>query len=64
MMDGAGLLAEMMDSIPTHQLDRIQAKCAEDPHRAVATDEFAAMLCDERMFGTDAIIRKKRSGAI
>jgi len=51
--------AALQTSIPGHQLDKIEAKWIQNPKHVVGTEEFAAVLADERMFGVDAVLRKK-----
>jgi len=52
-------MAALQATIPGHQIDKIEAKWVKNPEHVVGTEEFAAVLADERMFGVDAILRKK-----
>ncbi|MSO88745.1 MAG: hypothetical protein EXQ89_02020 [Rhodospirillaceae bacterium] len=58
LKDRARKMADLMKEIPTDQANEIERSILHDRGRAVATDQFAAMLEDERMFGRDAILRK------
>ncbi|HEY2010583.1 MAG TPA: hypothetical protein VGH23_16460 [Rhizomicrobium sp.] len=54
----ADRLATLSDSIPEAQKDKIEAAALKNVDRMIATDQFRAMLEDQRIFGTEAILRK------
>ena len=61
LQERARQTADLEDAIPMHQADEIEAELIKKPDHVVATDQFAAILADERMFGTDAILRKNKA---
>ncbi len=60
LMERAKKIGEVSAAIPEEQQDRIEAAALKNIDRMVTSDQFKAMLEDERMFGLEAILRKPK----